>query len=777
MAILARPLFTNIAEPNTQELHDRLRWVIGLRWTVVIALFIVAVVGLLRSNASGDSADLALIQVGLALLVALINGAVLYTTRKSGPLEGRIPNIVRYGLVPVDIVLFTILLHLSGGITSPVFVLYFLYVFIGLATLPPSGAYWVALGAAVCYAGLARLEAIGLTPPSGTIGSSTQAQPVSASVYVAYIVAVSATLLITAYVANYFAALLTKDERTIRQQLDEMNTLYSLANKMSTVLTSDDVVNNLLSTVVEISSADAASILLFDDRGVGKFAALHGYTAEEQQSRMHATIEADNPLIKQIVPEKGGLYAPDIDTVSDLRSQLVRKATHSFYALPLLNNGNALGLVNMSFDRRRVLPEPQWRLLQAVTQQASLALERSRLFSDAERAAREMTGLYHIGLATTSSLQIEEVLRLIYEQVNRVLHPDTFYIGLYDDDLGEIRFDIFVENGEFLPPFRTRLLGGICAYVIRNRRPVFVSKWSSEIEQLPFEAGIVGAPTKSVISVPLTAKNKMVGVMSVQALEPYAFDQDHLRLLTSIAGQAALALENAKLHAQVFEQAQRDPLTGVFNHGTFIDKLQGRVRKSVTLKQNLALIMLDIDRFKQYNDTYGHMVGDDVLRSIVVSIQNHLKSTDVVGRWGGEEFGLVLPDVTRAQAHLVAERIRQTAMNSTLKDLHNRSIPSPTVSQGIALYPDDATNVEELIDKANSALYRAKDPAATRLPNGSTSKPTTPSPSAPEASPRHVIGRLTIAPKLVPKTCPLFPPQMDYVYEKHFYRPLLLPLG
>src|SRR5947209_18647786 len=103
VAILARPLFTHIAEPNSQELHDRLRWVIGLRWTVVIALFIVAGFGLLRSNGSGDSANLALFQLALALFVALINGAVLYATRKSGPLQGRIPNIVRYGLVPVDI--------------------------------------------------------------------------------------------------------------------------------------------------------------------------------------------------------------------------------------------------------------------------------------------------------------------------------------------------------------------------------------------------------------------------------------------------------------------------------------------------------------------------------------------------------------------------------------------------------------------------------------------------------------------------------------------------
>jgi diguanylate cyclase (GGDEF)-like protein len=207
----------------------------------------------------------------------------------------------------------------------------------------------------------------------------------------------------------------------------------------------------------------------------------------------------------------------------------------------------------------------------------------------------------------------------------------------------------------------------------------------------------------------------MVGVMSVQSVRPDAFDQDHLRLLTSIAGQAALALENAKLHAQVFEQAQRDSLTGVYNHGTFIDKLQGLVREASELRHAVVLIMLDIDRFKQYNDSYGHLAGDDVLRSIVVAIQDHLKSTDVVGRWGGEEFGIILSDVNRAQARLIAERIRQTAAHTVLRDFHNRAIPSPTVSQGIALYPDDATSIEELIDKADSALYRAKDQGRNQI--------------------------------------------------------------
>ena len=705
MALLSKSLPNNTIEIDTRELIERIKWVISLRWTLAVALLLV---GLFRETSPADPQPVKLYYAGLALLVIGYNLYFFMAARRADFGETGTTNLVRYLQVPLDLVVFTLLLHLQGGVTSPVFSLYFVYVFIGLAILPPSGAYWVALGAAVCYSALALLEVWGWLKPPASASALVSSKP-EAGIYLGYVFMISATLMITSYIANYFAGLLTKDERTIRNQLEELNTLYTVTRKMSGSFDSEEVMKTLVSVARDISKATATSLLLFNEQGEGTFAATSGFSPQEREKQNALLITADNPLIKQVIEDYKGIYAPDAEAIPGLRSLLVRHSTKSFYAIPMQNDSRLAGTLNLSFDRPYRLPQSQWQLFLAIAQQAALALERSRLFDEAERAAREMAGLYHIGLVTTSSLQIDEVMRLIYEQVVRVLHPDTFYIGLYDEDLGELRFDMFVENGEFLPPFRTRLQGGVAAYVIRKKQPLFVRNWSKEIEQFPFEAGVVGAPTQSVIIVPLTAKNKTVGVMSVQALQPDAFDREQLRLLISIAGQAALALENAKLHAQVFEQAQRDPLTGVFNHGTFIDKLQSQVRDAAAAKQTVGLIMLDIDRFKQYNDTYGHMVGDDVLRSIVVAIQNHLKSTDVVGRWGGEEFGIVLPGITRSQARLVAERIRQTAAHATLKDLHNRTIPSPTVSQGLALFPDDGTNIEELIDKADAALYRAKD--------------------------------------------------------------------
>jgi diguanylate cyclase (GGDEF)-like protein len=119
--------------------------------------------------------------------------------------------------------------------------------------------------------------------------------------------------------------------------------------------------------------------------------------------------------------------------------------------------------------------------------------------------------------------------------------------------------------------------------------------------------------------------------------------------------------------------------------------------------------MLDIDHFKLYNDTYGHVIGDQVLILTVQAIQSHIKKTDTVGRWGGEEFGVILPNTTISQAKLVSDRIRHTLSELPLFNVEGKTIPKPTISQGIATLPDHTSDVDELVIIADRALCRAKN--------------------------------------------------------------------
>lgn len=706
ISVFTKPRIGVAVNSGPDDLVDRMRWVIGIRWTVVVALLLVGVLGL---YIQGYSRETGMWHIALALVVGILNLLYLVATWQPGLSASNLGQSLRYAQIPLDLLVFTAIVHFSGGVTGPVFVLYFLYIFVGLAILPPVGAYFVAGTAVVCYAGLGLLEALWMRAPQNTTGSEHPAV-VSAGTYLGYVLTVSATLMIIAFIANYFAGLLTRNEGTIREQLSEMNALYSFTRAISTSVSSEDVMRMLVASATEFERATTCSLILFNEQGEGSLTSWKGHTQEQTEEILGLHLHRDDPAIKMLIGEGKGVFAPDIDAVAGLRAFLVRSSTRSFYSVPMWREGKMAGTLNLNFDRRYTMPASHWNMLVAMTQQAALALERTKLLNDAQRAARESASLYQIGLVTTSSLQIDEVMQLIFEQVNRVVRPDTFYIALYDEEQSELQYDIFVEGGENLPPFKARLdTAGIASWVIRNRRPVFISHWSVELEQLPFEADIVGSVTESSISVPLIAKDKIVGIMSVQAMEPHAFDQHYLRLLTSIASQAALALENARLHATVNEQAQRDSLTGAYNHGTFIDKLSRAANIAREEGTTVALVMLDIDKFKQYNDTYGHLVGNDVLRSVVSAIQGHVKGTDVVGRWGGEEFAIMLPSVSRAQAHLVTERIRQTVAQNIMRDMQNHPIPSPTVSQGIAMYPDDAVEVEELIGKADTALYRAKD--------------------------------------------------------------------
>ena len=176
-------------------------------------------------------------------------------------------------------------------------------------------------------------------------------------------------------------------------------------------------------------------------------------------------------------------------------------------------------------------------------------------------------------------------------------------------------------------------------------------------------------------------------MVAVASYKQNAFNQADLELLENIAQQAALALDNTYHHAEVEEKSRTDSLTGVYNHGYFLKILEGEAEKTQREKNQLSLIMLDIDHFKQYNDSYGHLAGDEILSLLTRNIQRHIHHTDSVGRWGGEEFVILLPKTTGEQAALVAERIRQSMNTYIISQRDQQSIPSPTVKSGDCSIP------------------------------------------------------------------------------------------
>jgi len=211
------------------------------------------------------------------------------------------------------------------------------------------------------------------------------------------------------------------------------------------------------------------------------------------------------------------------------------------------------------------------------------------------------------------------------------------------------------------------------------------------------------------VCVPLKGKQQIQGALLVDnMITKKLITKDDTRVLTMFANQAGLAIDNAQLYESVKFQAHTDSLTRLWNHGHFQDSLEELLKEIESKDDVITLVMIDIDNFKEYNDTLGHQKGDVALREVASIFKTSMRSNDLVCRYGGEEFAIIMPDINKSKAYNIIERVRKR-IEKTFRREKKEAEPFPfTISSGIASFPHDATDKETLIKKADEALYKAK---------------------------------------------------------------------
>lgn len=302
----------------------------------------------------------------------------------------------------------------------------------------------------------------------------------------------------------------------------------------------------------------------------------------------------------------------------------------------------------------------------------------------------------------------QDVFEHLNATIPNTLTADSYYVSAVVDD--EVHILICYDEGEYFNNISTTAEGTLTNWVVQNQQELFLPDLRKPIKLEGIKIIIVGKDKTSLswIGAPMNSR-QFRGVLALASYQPNAFNRGDLELLSNLARHASLALDNVDRQTELEERARLDSLTGVFNHGYFLEILKKQADESLAHAPPLSLIMLDVDYFKSYNDTYGHLAGDTILTRLCATIRKHIKSTDSVGRWGGEEFIIALPNANASQALIVATRISQSMRELSLLDRDGQLIPAPTVSQGIAIFPQETNDIFALIELADQRLYAAKN--------------------------------------------------------------------
>jgi two-component system, cell cycle response regulator len=320
-----------------------------------------------------------------------------------------------------------------------------------------------------------------------------------------------------------------------------------------------------------------------------------------------------------------------------------------------------------------------------------------------QRQAAELDALKRITLNLTSSLDLQSVLDgVVQEAMQLVKDAHDAHIYLFQDE--ELVFGASLNNeGEKNVQFSEPRPDGLTSTVAREKKMIIVEDMTNH----PLFMNALNNWSGSIIGIPLQMGTRVIGVMNLARTRVGEFNQSEMRLLTLLADQAAIAIINARLHEVVSRQAHSDVLTKMPNRRALDERLDKAIGHSNYSGHPFCAVMMDLDGFKLINDSYGHDVGDDVLRKVAKLMEKSLRSTDFLARYGGDEWTLILSETNLAQAQVVIFKIQNGLQNNPIL-LPDGKTTSISLSGGIALYPQHADSAAGLIRAADEALYRAK---------------------------------------------------------------------
>lgn len=484
--------------------------------------------------------------------------------------------------------------------------------------------------------------------------------------------------------------------------------LYDASQAILSTFDLDEVLNQILSILRDYFQLQNGAVLLLDRAKSELYVKAHlGRSNVDVGFRMAPGMG----LTGAAAQLKRPVYAPDVS--QDPRYFNRVPETKSEVAIPLMVRDEVVGVLDFQSEQLNYFDPETIDLLTLFSTQASLALENARLYSLERRRAEQLEAINAVARQTTAVLELDDLLRVVCNLLLDWFHIDHVAVLLAESDglrmrAHEGRLTSNLSIGAQLAPG-----AGLAARALATGR----STLENQVQNVPgYIAGF--AETRSEVCVPLIFFGQKLGVLALDSAKPDAFDPDDIQPLESVADICAAAIQNANNFASVKELAYIDGLTGIHNRRYFETRILEELERGSRSQTRISVVMIDIDDFKRVNDEVGHLLGDEVLRDVSSMMKQQLRKPDIVSRYGGEEFAIVLPDTSIENAWRVAEKLRRQ-----VGEHHFPGVPRPvTISCGIAEAPAHGTTRDEIVAAADSALYTAKQAGRNRTVAAGTRK-------------------------------------------------------
>jgi len=318
--------------------------------------------------------------------------------------------------------------------------------------------------------------------------------------------------------------------------------------------------------------------------------------------------------------------------------------------------------------------------------------------------------LMEIARTLASPRDISEILEQIMLQVSRLLNPKAWSLLLRDDETGDLEFAVAVsEVADKLKGVRVPRGQGVAGWVAENGEALIIPDVGSDSRFAAEFDRAFSFKTRSLACVPLKCQNRVYGVIElINSMDEGEFNLFDMQVLTTIADFAGIAISNERAMAQIKKLVITDDLTGLYNARYFFEQVETEVERAKRYLTPLSLVFFDLDKFKNVNDTHGHLVGSGLLTEVGGLISRLIRRSDMGARYGGDEFVVLLPHTDKSGALSFANKLHGAIQSETFSARSGMALKI-TGSFGVATYPDDANTSRELIIAADSAMYRAKD--------------------------------------------------------------------